>query len=102
MVVNYCDHFILLYLSYESCSNLTKTQKFGLEIVPLLINLIQSPDNAPALKKAALSCMSLLIQCHTDNQNFLLDRDVDDILVRIMATGGVTNEPVLQMWATYW
>ena len=76
--------------------------KYGLEIVPLLLNLIQTPDNAPKLIKAALSCMSLLTQSHTDNQNFLLDRDVDDVLVRLIATGGCTNEPVLQMWATYW
>ena len=78
------------------------TMKWGLEIVPLLLNLIQSPDNAPRLIKAALSCLSLLTQNHTENQNHLLDHEVDDILVRLMATGGYTNEPVLQMWATYW
>lgn len=78
------------------------TMKYGLEIVPLVLNLIQSPDNAPRLIKAALSCLSLLTQSHTENQNYLLDREVDDVLVRLMATGGYTNEPVLQMWATYW
>ena len=38
----------------------------------------------------------------SENQNFMLEKDLDETLVRLMATGGLTNDPVLQTWATYW
>lgn len=78
------------------------TMKFGVtQIGPTLLNILGEADNSPKLKIASLRTLSCLIQNHQENQNHMLDRDLDDILVRLMATGGMTNDPVLQTWATY-
>ena len=74
-------------------------------------------DSHAKLKVAAIRAIGCLIQNHqgelnlivfrfqiriSENQNFMLEKDLDETLVRLMATGGLTNDPVLQTWATYW
>jgi len=59
-------------------------------------------DSHAKLKVAAIRAIGCLIQNHQENQNFMLEKDLDETLVRLMATGGLTNDPVLQTWATYW
>ena len=74
-------------------------------------------DSHAKLKVAAIRAIGCLVQNQqgeiffiafqfqiriSENQNFMLEKDLDEILVRLMATGGLTNDPVLQTWATYW
>ena len=75
-----------------------------------------SIDSHAKLKVAAIRAIGCLVQNQqgeiffvfqfqiriSENQNFMLEKDLDEILVRLMATGGLTNDPVLQTWATYW
>ena len=50
---------------------------------------------------AALKTISCLVQDNPEGQKCVTEKDLEEHLLRFMATGGRHTEPVLQMWAAF-